>query len=115
VVFSIGTNLPEIMIIIVSWYKKIPELSLSNLMGSALANVFVLGILAVIKPIEFVADYSFFVLGAFLFVMLTIFTIFYCNNKELDRQEGVVLFGVYVLFLIVNFVIIKLHVLPVSS
>jgi cation:H+ antiporter len=112
VIFSIGTNLPEIMIIAVSWYKKIPELSLSSLMGSALANIFVLGILAVIKPIEFVADYSFAILGTFLGLMIIMVTIFYCSDKKMDRQEGAVLFCVYILFLIVNFVIIKLQIVP---
>ena len=109
VVFSIGTNLPEFTIVVASWYKKVPELSLDYLIGSALANVLVLGILALLRPIEFAVDYSFIVLGAFLGIMLVLFIIFYRSDKEMDRQEGFVLFGVYVLFLVVNFIIIRLQ------
>lgn len=40
VVFSIGTNLPEISIAITSWRKKSSELSLSHLLSSSFTNVF---------------------------------------------------------------------------
>lgn len=41
-VFSIGTNLPEISIALTSWRKKTSELSLSHLLSSAFTNVLVL-------------------------------------------------------------------------
>ena len=109
IVFSIGTNLPEITIVIASWHKKIPELSLSSLIGSALANVLVLGILALIRPIEFTADYSFFVLAIFLAIILILFVIFYHSKREMDMKEGLILFGVYIIFLIANFILMKFH------
>ncbi|NRA73140.1 MAG: hypothetical protein HRU36_00110 [Rickettsiales bacterium] len=110
IVFSIGTNLPEITIIIASWYKKIPELSLNSLIGSALANVLMLGILALIKPIEFPIDYSFFLLAIFLAIILILFVIFYHSNREMNIREGLILFGVYILFLVANFIIIKMQI-----
>jgi len=39
--FSIGTNLPEIIVTIRSWKRNVEELSLSNILGSALANILI--------------------------------------------------------------------------
>jgi cation:H+ antiporter len=107
ILFSIGTNLPEITIVIISWYKKIPELSLSHLIGSAMVNVPILGGMAIIKPIYFVPDYSFRILGGFLGVILALFIVFYLSDKKLKRREGLILLGVYILFSVINFIIVQ--------
>src|SRR3989338_3097437 len=65
IVFSIGTNLPEISIAITSWREKSSELSLSHLLSSSFTNVLVLGILAVIHPITFNVDSTFWTLAIF--------------------------------------------------
>jgi len=111
VIFSIGTNLPELTITIVSWYKKMPDLSLSNLIGSALTNVLLLGVFALIQPIEFATDFSFIVLGVFIAIMLILLLVFYRSKDKMETREGLVLLGVYILFLIVNFMIIRAQAL----
>lgn len=106
-VFSIGTNLPEISIAVTSWRKKISELSLSHLLSSALANVLVLGILTVIRPISIIIGPAYYVLAIFLVIILMLFLSFYYSGKKMDRREGAVLLACYILFLIVNFWLIK--------
>ncbi len=106
-IFSVGTNLPEISIALTSWRKKASELSLSYLLSSAVANVLVLGVLSIINPLVFKINYSYFSLVLFLAVILSLLVIFYRSHKRLDRAEGAVLFLFYLLFLAVNFYLIK--------
>ncbi|MBM3271667.1 hypothetical protein FJY94_00040 [Candidatus Kaiserbacteria bacterium] len=102
VVFSIGTNLPEISIAITSWRKKSSELSLSHLLSSSFTNVLVLGVLALLRPIIFDTNSAFWIVALFLGVILTLFTYFYHSGKKMDRREGAVLLAVYVIFIVVN-------------
>lgn len=99
VVFSIGTNLPEISIAITSWRKKSSELSLSHLLSSSFTNVLILGALAFIRPIIFDTDSAFWIVALFLGVILALFAYFYHSNKKMDRREGAILLAVYILFI----------------
>lgn len=101
-VFALGTNLPEISIAFTSWRKKTSELSLSHLISSAFTNVLVLGILAVINPIFFNVDYSYYVMAVFLILTLALFFWFYYSGKKMDRKEGVMLLVVYLMFILAN-------------
>jgi len=105
-VFSIGTNLPEIIITFTSWRRKSMELSLSHLMSSAFSNVFILGILSILHPITFTISYTYYILGAFLLLIIMIFSIFVYTDKRLDRREGAVLLAIYLLFLFTNIYLI---------
>ncbi|MFA4942000.1 MAG: hypothetical protein WC582_05455, partial [Patescibacteria group bacterium] len=102
-IFSIGTNLPEISIAITSWRKKSSELSLSHLLSSAFTNVLILGILAAIRPINIVIGPAFYILSIFLTAVLLLFLFFYHSGKKMDRVEGAILLACYILFLLVNF------------
>jgi len=106
-IFSIGTNLPEISIAITSWRKKNSELSLSHILSSAFTNVLAMGMLAAIKPMSFSAGPAFYILSIFLAVILILFLFFYHSGKKMDRKEGVILLACYALFLLVNFWLIK--------
>jgi len=102
ILFSIGTNLPEISIAISSWNKKSSELSLSLLLSSSFTNVLVLGILSFLRPIIFDTNTIFWVLTIFLGIILIFFTYFYYSDKKMDRREGLILLSIYILFIIVN-------------
>lgn len=102
VVFSIGTNLPEISIAITSWRKKSSELSLSHLLSSSFTNVLVLGVLALLRPIIFDTNSAFWIVAIFLGVILTLFAYFYHSGKKMDRREGAILLVGYILFIAVN-------------
>lgn len=107
-VFSIGTNLPEMTIAFASWRRKTSELSLSNLLSSSFTRVLILGVLAFISPISFGVGASFWTLAIFLILILVAFTVFYHSDKKMDRREGIILLGIYVLFLITNILILRL-------
>lgn len=101
-VFSIGTNLPEISIAITSWRKKSSELSLSHLLSSSFTNVLIFGVLALMRPISFNVDSTFWLASLFLGGILVLFTYFYYSGKKMDRREGAILLIVYILFIVAN-------------
>ena len=106
-IFSLGTNLPEISIAITSWRKKTSELSLSHILSSAFTNVLAVGMLAAIQPMSFVVGPAYYVLAVFLSVLLILFIFFYHSGRKMDRREGVALLTCYMLFLAANFLVIK--------
>jgi cation:H+ antiporter len=102
-VFSIGTNLPEISIAVTSWRKKSAALSLSHLLSSAFTNVLVLGVLAFMKQMEFNVGPAYWTMAIFTLAILVLFSVFYHSKKQLDFREGFALLAVYVIFVITNF------------
>lgn len=102
VVFSVGTNLPEISIAVTSWRKKSSELSLSHLLSSAFTNVLVLGILALLRPIIFDTNAAYWITALFLSATLVLFAYFYHSDKKMDRREGIILLTGYILFMVAN-------------
>ncbi len=108
-IFSIGTNLPEISIVFMSWRKKASELSLNYLLSSAFTNILVLGLLSTLRPITIVVGPIYYVLALFLFIILVLFLFFYHSGKEMSRIEGVILLTCYFLFLIANFWLMGLN------
>ncbi len=99
-VYSIGTNLPEIIITFRSWRRHIRELSVGHLTGSAMANVFIMGLLAFLHPVHITTDISFLFLAILLIVMLALVTVFYRTEKTLTRREGIILLVLYGCFVV---------------
>lgn len=102
IIFSIGTNLPEIVVMIKSYRKKISDLSLSNLIGSGLANVLIVGFLIIIKPLEINITPAYLTLLFFSAITYVLVIIFYKSGKSLDYQEGFILILTYLLFLVLQ-------------
>lgn len=106
-IFSIGTNLPEIIITFTSWRRKSADLSLSHLMSSAFTNILVLGVLAILSPITFIIGPVYYALCFFVILIISLFFIFYISKRNLSRIEGGFLMLVYLAFLLSNFYLIS--------
>lgn len=104
-VFSIGTNLPEITIALSSWKRKASELSVSFLISSAFTNIFTLGILSIFKPITFETGAAYYTLVFFLSLIMILFVVFSFSDKKLSRKEGFVLLFSYLAFIVVNIIL----------
>ncbi len=100
IIYSIGTNLPEITIAFRAWRNHSKELSISNLVGSAMANVFVVGILFFLRPMEIKPDVHYCSMAGFFLLILILLGIFYRTGKRLVRIEGIIFLIVYFLFLL---------------
>lgn len=98
-VFAVGTSLPELAASVTAAYKKIPSISIGNVIGSNVFNIFlVLGVVSIIQPI--VIERS--MLG-FEFPVLAVFSVFVFvalrSSYRLSRNEGLLMVAGYVLFL----------------
>jgi len=106
-IFSLGTNLPEISIALTAWRRRSSELSLSHLVSSAFTNVLIFGILAAIKPMSFAVGGSYYILGISLPITLGLFLWFYLSRRRLERWEGLALLFCYLAFIGANIFIIS--------
>lgn len=97
-VFSIGTNLPELIVAIRSYKRNLEELSFSNLIGSAMGNSLIIGALSLSKTIQVNVDASYIFLTVFNFIFFIIFFIFYKTDRLLVRKEGILLLIMYLIF-----------------
>ncbi len=97
--YSIGTNLPELIIAIRSFKRNVEELSFSNLIGSSLGNILMLGVLSFISPIKIEIDISYFFLMLSTISLFILLYIFYRTNQLLSRKEGYALILVYLIFI----------------
>ena len=102
ILFSLGTNLPELIVVIRSYHGHIKELAISNLIGSAMANVMMIGMFASIKPFSIEVNISYYALMFFTVLLLVSFLVFYRSDNALSRREGFALIGVYIIFLIIQ-------------
>lgn len=102
-IFSLGTNLPELSISFKAWRKKNSELSISNLLGSAAANIFVLGVVASMQKIEIKINQEFCLIASTFLVLIALFAIFYRSQKKFSFFEGLAFVLVYILFLFAQY------------
>lgn len=98
-VFAIGTSLPELVASLSASLRKVPSISVGNIVGSNIFNIlFVLGIVALIRPIRLSSSLLGFEFLALLFFSVII-CIFMRTGYKISRKEGLVLFLAYLIFL----------------
>lgn len=100
ILFAIGTNLPEIIIMIHSWKRGIKELAFHHLLGSVMMDLLIIGVFAFVRSISFTAGPGYFNGMLFTALLLLAFVYFYKTDKVFTRLEGVLLFSVYSVFLL---------------
>ena len=101
-VVSVGTSIPELAASVIAVLKKEKAISLGNLLGSNIFNVFaVLGITAIITPIQIgdrgLVDQDMIWMLAFALVVLPL--VFLPKGLRLNWRDGLVLLGMYGAFL----------------
>lgn len=100
--FPIGTNLPEITVAFASWRRKSGDLSFSTLLGSALVNALLIGILAVTNTIVITQTKSHLITLSAFVILFVLLSIFYRSGKRLSRVEGALILLVYIVFIILQ-------------
>lgn len=100
VMFSLGTNLPEIIVTIKSAIKKNSELSVNHLIGSAMTNIVVLSLLSLFTTFKVNINISFIFMFVFILINLILVIIFHRTDKSFSRKEGIILLFIYLCFLI---------------
>lgn len=98
-IIAVGTSLPELVTSITAALKKESEIAFGNIIGSTIFNIlFVLGAAAVIAPLA-VNDKVF--IDVIIMIILTVLLfIFSRTNYRIGKREGMILVGVYIIYLI---------------
>lgn len=102
ILFSFGTNIPELAVSIRSCKKHASDLAISNLVGSAMSNVVIIGIFSFARPFIVEVNSSYFALIFFTISIFAVFLYFYKTERLLTKKEGFALLAIYILFLIVQ-------------
>jgi len=101
---SFGTTLPELILSVVGTERREISLVLGNLLGSVVVNsTLILGIVAIINPIIFEESAQKGLSGIFLVFILGLFWLFTKSKHKLERWEGAVLIGIYLMFVGLQF------------
>jgi cation:H+ antiporter len=105
VIIAIGTSLPELAFSFRSLREHEPSMFFGNLLGSTIANsTLVIGIVALICPINLVVANQYFVAVFAFIITFLFFWLFIRTKHRLDRWEGGVLILMYLIFVIVELI-----------
>ncbi len=98
--FALGTSLPEIATSFTAAIKRVPSISVGNIIGSNIFNILlVIGVIALIKPISLNSSVVKFELPILLGFTFLLFTVMFTHYK-IVRKEGMILVLGYIVFLI---------------
>jgi cation:H+ antiporter len=107
IIIAIGSNIPELSLILRSVFEKKQDVALADYFGSASANTLLFGIFSLVyaKPIA-LPDH---VMQRFLFILtgLVLFFFFSRSKSIFSRKEASILIGLYFLFLALEFFYIQ--------
>jgi len=100
-IVGLGNALPETYFAVASARSGETWMILGNLMGSVIAPAtLVLGIVALISPIQIV-DFSSFAIGRFFLIISALFFLFFVRtDRKITKREGVFLLLIYILFVL---------------
>lgn len=105
VLMAIGTSLPELFVSVSAARKGYMTMALGNIIGSNVANIlWVLGVSAVIRPI-IIAPELILIQLLFMLLLSVLLIIFKSSGYVIDRREGAIFLGVYVVFVLVSLAI----------
>lgn len=106
---SLGTNIPELSLIIRSVYAKKKNVALADYIGSAAANTLLFGVATSLYGSTITIPNHFMQRFIFLSIGLLLFFVFSRSRSVLSRWEGVTLIGIYGLFVVVEIVLASGH------
>lgn len=101
-IIGIGTNLPEMSLIVRSLFMKSNQVAFGDYLGSASFNSFLYGILTLWHGKPIYLNNSYAVSLGFLIVGLVLFYIFAKSKHSISKLEALGLFSLYVAFFLVE-------------
>lgn len=106
-VVSIGTSMPELFVSITSAIDGYPDMAVGNVVGSNACNMLlILGLSAVIRPIEFKRETRLIEIPICLAITI-IFMILANINQDVKKVEGIILVVLFALFIIYTIVMAR--------
>lgn len=100
-IVAAGTSLPELATSVAAAAKKNSDIAIGNVVGSNIFNVFfILGISAVINPLQFSQSSNNDILMAIMATLLLFAYIFIGKGKSISRLEGVTFVLIYIAYVV---------------
>lgn len=106
-IVSIGTSMPELFVSTTSAIEGYSDISIGNIIGSNICNLLlILGLSALIRPLEFQNQTK--LIENPMSIFLTLIFLIICNiNQNINRYEGLILIGLFCLFLTYTIIMAK--------
>jgi len=100
-IVSLGTSLPELAVAMVAASQKKTDVVVGSVVGSNIGNVlWIVGITSLIKPFEYNLQMNIDIIVAIGATALLLVFAFAGNKKVITRNEGWVMIGLYLIYLI---------------
>ena len=100
---AIGTSLPELSFEIQAIKRREIGMFFGDLLGSIVANsTLVLGITSILRPIKITLFEDYLLATGFFLALFGVFYLFTKTKRKLERWEGAVLLGLYLLFALIE-------------
>lgn len=103
-IVAIGTSMPELMVSLTANLNGSSDISIGNILGSNIANLFfILGICSIIKPLKFQKETEY--IQNWITVLAVTILFFFGNNSAnyiISRKEGLILLILALLFILYN-------------
>jgi len=103
-IVSIGTSMPELIVSITSAFEGFSDMAIGNVVGSNIANLLlILGVAAVLQPVLLKKETR--LIEVPLCLAISVIFYFICNRgQDVTRVDGLILIGLFVLFIIYTIV-----------
>lgn len=102
---ALGTNIPELSLVVRSIFLKDQQVAFGNYIGSASVNTFLFGILTYIYGKPIILSNNYVVSFGFLIFGLIAFYYFARTKNSISRLEGLFLLFIYMAFLFVEIIL----------
>lgn len=107
IVVSLGTNIPEISIILRSVKRKKQNVALADYLGSASANTLLFGVFTLIYARPISLPNNFLQRFVFLAIGLVLFYVFARSKRTISRKESIALLILYCVFVIIELLVMS--------
>lgn len=101
-IVALGTNIPELSLVIRAVFSGKSEIALADYVGSAAANSLLIGIFAILTPGGIKLPNQDIVRIIILMSSLVLFYIFIRSEKKLTQKESFILLLLYAIFVIIE-------------
>jgi cation:H+ antiporter len=99
---SVGTSLPELAVAITGALRHVRGISIGNIVGANIYNVFTLGLVSLISTVPVTS--RFLVFNIPLMIILSFMLLLFMKTQwKVTKIEGVALFSVYLIFVALQF------------
>jgi len=109
-IVSVGTSMPELMVSVNSAINGLSDISVGNVIGSNISNLFlILGVCAMMRKLPYKRQTKWIESGIAI-LCTSLFLLFANNggNNIITRQEGFILIGLCIVFIIYNIIMAKI-------